>query len=58
MLKGDSSTFTEFVGTRMSEVKNSSNTRDWKWVPTDMNFADLGTRPNVTPEMLGPGTNF
>ena len=22
-------------------------------VPTDMNLADLGTRPNVTPEMLG-----
>ena len=51
MLKCDSSTFTEFVGT-------SSDVRDWKWIPTDMNLADLGTMPNVTPELLGPGTDF
>ncbi len=53
-----SSTFTEFVGTRLSEVKISSDVRDWKWIPTDMNLADLGTRPNVTSEMLGPDTDF
>jgi hypothetical protein len=39
MLKCDSASFLEFVGTRVSEIKSlSSPDEEWFWIPTDCNL--------------------
>jgi hypothetical protein len=59
MLKCDSVSFLEFVGTRVSEIKSlSSPEEEWFWVPTDCNLADLGTRPNVEPGDLAEDSYY
>jgi Pao retrotransposon peptidase len=59
MLKCDSASFLEFVGTRVSEIKSlSSPEEEWFWIPTDCNLADLGTRPNVEPGDLAEDSYY
>ena len=59
MLRGDCSTFQEFVGTRVSEVRSKSDTAtEWSWIPTDKNLADLGTRETVTPDMMNSSSSY
>jgi hypothetical protein len=59
MLRCDSASFLEFVGTRVSQVKSlSSPEKEWFWIPGDCNLADMGTRPNVEPGDLQEGTNY
>jgi hypothetical protein len=59
MLRCDSASFLEFVGTRVSQVKAlSSPEKECFWIPTDCNLADLGTRPNVEPEDLQEGSDY
>jgi hypothetical protein len=54
MLRADSASLLEFVGTRVSEIKTKSNPEEeWFWVPTDCNLADMGTRPTVQPDEMG-----
>ena len=53
MLKGNLSTYQEFVSTRTSEIKSKTDTvTEWKWIPSEYNLADLGTRDTVVPEDL------
>ncbi len=48
MLSKDSSSFLEFVGTRVSEIKTKSDPyKEWFWIPGELNLADMGTRPTV-----------
>jgi len=57
MLQCNSLSFLEFVGTRVSEIKSKScPEKEWFWVPTDCNPADLGTRENAAPADLREGT--
>jgi len=59
MLKKDSASFLEFVGTRVSEVKTLSDPNtEWFWLPTEENLADMGTRPHVEPSDMLPGTPY
>ena len=58
MLHCDSVIFKEFVGNRISEIKNCSNVRQWSWVPTDKNPADWGTRAHVSPANLQAGGEY
>jgi hypothetical protein len=59
MLRCDSASFLEFVGTRVSQVKSlSSPEKEWLWIPGDCNLADMGTRPNVEPGDLEGGTDY
>ena len=58
MLHCHSNTFQEFVGIRVAEIKKNSNVKDWAWVPTHANPADLGTRTNVVPADLGPDSVY
>ena len=59
MLKGDMSTFQEFVGTRVSEIRSKSDAKtEWNWIPTDKNLADLGTRTGVLPKDLALGSVY
>ena len=58
MLHCHSDTFQEFFGIRVAEIKKNSNVKDWAWIPTHANPADLGTRTNVVPADLGPDTLY
>ena len=53
MINQESAKFNEFVGTRVSEIRALSDpVKEWFWIPTDCNLADMGTRPNVRPEEM------
>ena len=59
MIQGDCGAFQEFVGTRTGEIKSKSNPEtEWFWLPTHENLADLGTRNDVTPEVLHPESEY
>ena len=59
MLTGDMSTFQEFVGTRVSEIRSKSDAKtEWSWIPTDKNLADLGTRAAVVPDDLSAESDY
>jgi hypothetical protein len=45
MIFKDSSSFLEFVGTRVSDIRTKSRVEmEWFWVPGKLNPADMGTR--------------
>ena len=59
MLRSESASFQEFVGTRVSEIKSKSNPlTEWFWVPTHENVADLGTRESVEPADMMAGSRY
>ncbi len=59
MLRTEFGRFTEFVGARVSEVKVNSNVEEeWLWLVGNRNPVDLGTRPNATPQEMGPGSEY
>ena len=59
MLRSESASFQEFVGTRVSEVKSKSNLlTEWFWVPTLENVADIGTRETVEPADMMAGSRY
>ena len=53
MIAGECGSFQEFVGVRVGEIKSKSvPNKEWFWVGTKDNLADLGTRDDVTPDMM------
>jgi hypothetical protein len=59
MILRQSATYQEFVGTRVSEIRTKSDPEtEWFWIPGKLNIADMGTRPTVLPEDMGPGTLY
>src|SRR5450830_1658991 len=59
MLKRESGDFLEFVGTRVAEIKSKTNTdTQWFWIPGELNMADLGTRSDASPEVMGQGSDY
>lgn len=44
--------FKEYVAVRVTEIHDKSNVKDWVWVKSADNIADLGTRTNATIEDL------
>ncbi len=58
ILRADSASLLEFVGTHVIEIKTKSNPdEEWYWVPTDCNLAAIGTRPLVSLEEMGWGSS-
>lgn len=43
-IKSDSRTYKPFVGNRVGEIQETTETSEWKWVPTELNVADIATR--------------
>ncbi|XP_059612589.1 uncharacterized protein LOC132259062 [Phlebotomus argentipes] len=43
-IKSDSRNFKPFVANRVGEIQEVSDPAEWRWVPTDLNVADLATR--------------
>ena len=59
MIRSPSGSFNEFVGTRVGEIRSKCDAeRDWYWIPTDLNLADMGTRPTVKPAEMEVGTDY
>ncbi|XP_062538364.1 uncharacterized protein LOC134206653 [Armigeres subalbatus] len=53
-INSDHRRYTPFVACRVSEILETTNQNQWRWVPTKMNVADDGTKweklPDMTPE--------
>ncbi len=59
MINKDSGTFLEFVGTRVSEIRTKSKVdTEWFWIPGELNPADMGTRPTMTPGNMGESSHY
>lgn len=59
MIKGECASFQEFVGTRTGEIKSKSDPdKEWFWIPTDQNLADMGTREDVKPKDIEKGSVY
>ncbi|XP_055714320.1 uncharacterized protein LOC129808566 [Phlebotomus papatasi] len=43
-IRADSRSYKPFVGNRVGEIQEVTNPDEWKWVPTDLNVADIATR--------------
>ena len=47
------------MGTRVSEIKSKSDVEtEWRWIPTDCNLADMGTRADVKPSDMGEESDY
>ncbi|XP_062703670.1 uncharacterized protein LOC115259000 [Aedes albopictus] len=60
-LNSDHRRYTQFVAFRVSEILETTEANEWRWVPSKMNVADDGTkwssRPDLTPDsrwFVGP----
>lgn len=43
-IKTDPRAFNQFVANRVSEIQNLSKAKEWRWVPSKQNPADITTR--------------
>ncbi|XP_053686350.1 uncharacterized protein LOC128735897 [Sabethes cyaneus] len=50
-LHSDHRRYSQYVGVRISEILESTDIRDWRWVPTKLNVADDGTKWKNTPDL-------
>ncbi|XP_062565705.1 uncharacterized protein LOC134227988 [Armigeres subalbatus] len=50
-LRADHKRYSAFVGSRISEILESTDIHDWRWVPTRSNVADDGTRWRDRPDL-------
>ncbi|XP_065365610.1 uncharacterized protein LOC135958645 [Calliphora vicina] len=44
--------FKAFVSHRVAEILENSLPTQWKWIPTNLNAADAGTRPTYPPKFI------
>ncbi|XP_058817309.1 uncharacterized protein LOC131680612 [Topomyia yanbarensis] len=50
-IHSDHRRYSQYVGVRISEILESTNVREWQWVPTKLNVADEGTKWKGTPDL-------
>lgn len=43
--------FHKFVAVRVGEILSSTEQKEWKWVPTKLNIADLATKWGIGPQI-------
>jgi hypothetical protein len=55
-IRGYSRKFKPFVANRLGEIQQSSNPEQWRYVPTDLNVADLLTRGMQVPRLASEMT--
>lgn len=48
-IQSDHRRYKQFVGARISEILESTDEKDWRWISTKENVADEATRANRTP---------
>ncbi|XP_053698559.1 uncharacterized protein LOC128745509 [Sabethes cyaneus] len=50
-LHSDHRRYSQYVGARISEILETTDLREWRWVPTKLNVADDGTKWKSTPDL-------
>ncbi|XP_055632412.1 uncharacterized protein LOC129772908 [Toxorhynchites rutilus septentrionalis] len=50
-LRADGKRYSSFVGSRISAILETTEQREWRWVPTQLNVADDGTRWRSRPNL-------
>ncbi|XP_055604494.1 uncharacterized protein LOC129752749 [Uranotaenia lowii] len=50
-LHSDHRRYSQFVGVRISEILESTEIKEWRWVPTKLNVADDGTKWKGCPDL-------
>ena len=59
MMRGNVSTYLEFVSTRVSEIKSKTDAQqEWYWIPSEYNISDLGTRETVVPSDMQLNSHY
>ncbi|XP_046869080.1 uncharacterized protein LOC124461607 [Drosophila willistoni] len=54
-IRSDARKYNQFVALRVGEILEDSNVLSWRWVPTQHNVADDGTKWTKMPYMTGTG---
>ena len=57
-LRTDPRRYSVFVANRLGEIDELTEVRDWRWVPTRENPADIGTRDAEAPDLSASGRWF
>ncbi|XP_055589595.1 uncharacterized protein LOC129741828 [Uranotaenia lowii] len=50
-IRSDHRRYSNYVGHRVSEILDSTLMSEWRWIPTDENVADEGTKYQRSPEL-------
>ncbi|XP_058816417.1 uncharacterized protein LOC131679698 [Topomyia yanbarensis] len=50
-LRSDHRRYSQFVAFRVSEILESTDVNDWRWIPTKLNVADEGTKWTRVPDL-------
>ncbi|XP_049292260.1 uncharacterized protein LOC125768526 isoform X2 [Anopheles funestus] len=50
--------YQQFVSVRVGEILTTTDPRDWRWVPSKLNVADLATKWNTGPELTNENPWF
>ncbi len=58
MIKADAGALSIFGSHRVGEIKSKTDPKDWYWLDTKSNIADIGTRKNTRLVDLGPGSEY
>lgn len=57
-LRTDPRSYSAFVSNRLGEIDDLSYVTEWRWVPTKLNPADIGTRDVEMPDLAPSGRWF
>lgn len=57
-LRTDPRSYSAFVANRLGEIDELTHAASWRWVPTRLNCADIGTRDNDPPDLSPNGPWF
>ena len=49
LIRAESGSLSTYGGNRIKEIQDLTSKDDWKWIRTDLNIADLGTRADAEP---------
>lgn len=50
-LNSDHRRYTQYVAFRVSEILETTDANEWRWLPSKMNVADDGTKWNTSPDL-------
>ena len=58
LIQAESGSLSTYGGNRIGEIQDLTSKDDWKWIRTDLNNADLGTRADAEPVDLNSTSQY
>ena len=58
LIRAESGSLSTYGGNRIGEIQELTRKDQWKWIRTDLNIADLGTRGNAEPADLNNESEY